>query len=643
MTHERSTEEIQDAALGESLEGKIVAERYRVMRLLGEGGMGAVYQAEHVHIRKTVALKVLHKQMCSVPEVVARFEREAVAAGRIEHQNVAVATDFGRLQDGSFFLVLEYAAGRSLRALLQAAGVLEPRRCAHISRQIADALAAAHALAIVHRDLKPDNIMLIERDGDSDFVKVLDFGIAKVSLTDMADQPALTRIGAVFGTPDYMSPEQALGQPVDARSDLYALGILMFEMLMGSTPFEHDDPAMVLAHQVTVPAPRLPDHVPSPLASLVMALLEKDVMQRPQSAVEVVQALDRFLRGEASEPDLSGGLSLHGAPIPDKLPSAYGATALDLGKRPDPESSGQVSAVSRLGRAPVGTRSQSQALRSLLSKLDPGLAAGKTRLPLWGILAAAVALGAVFLLVTTLIAVAVVSKQDAVPVASSGVIPSLSWHPTNMPDPSRSAMRSEIERIESIAVYKRTLDDWVTLARGYSSMDQHRDSALAYRSVLQLDRSRRYDPRLLADLQRAALEPSAFSLVVNLVEGRAGLGETGVDLLWDIWHDLLKHDQPAQAETAFKKLVILSRRASKPLRVAIELHATDRCNKLMEVVSRAEKMADQRSLDRLQHIQSKTECTQEGCYPCLKKSPSLTRAMQRATSHPAPSRDKGYR
>src|SRR5690606_23745277 len=164
---------------GDPLIGRILAERYRVTRLLGSGGMGAVYRAEHVHMRKAVALKVLHREMTAMPEVVARFEREAVAAARIEHPNVAAALDFGQLEDGAFYLVLEYIEGRSLSAALDAEGPFAPLRAVHITRQVAEALAAAHDAGVVHRDLKPDNIMLVERDGDPDFAKVLDFGIAK--------------------------------------------------------------------------------------------------------------------------------------------------------------------------------------------------------------------------------------------------------------------------------------------------------------------------------------------------------------------------------------------------------------------------------------------------------------------------------
>ena len=668
MTTEQSpetTDEAQEAFSSESLEGRIVAERYRVQKLLGEGGMGAVYRAEHIHMRKIVALKVLHPEMCSVTEVVARFEREAVAAGRIEHPNVATATDFGRLEDGSFFLVLEYAAGRDLRALINAVGALDLARCVHIARQVAEALGAAHALSIVHRDLKPDNVMLVERDGDPDFVKVLDFGIAKVTFGDLADQPALTRTGAVFGTPDYMSPEQALGQPVDHRSDLYALGILMFEMLTGTTPFEHDDPTMVLAHQITAPPPPLPEHVPAPLASLVMSLLAKDVQQRPQTAAEVVQVLGQIRRDAAGEAPRS--VSMHEAPrsvsmheasrsvsMHDAPASGFVATALAIpSPKEAPEEVAAVSVPQASARLALGERRASplvalgrdaqQVMDKLVPLLRKPVIIGSTNVPTWSIAAAVGGLGVLVLLLGTVVSVAAIASSDPVPVASSGVIPALSLSPAVAPGTSRPVASSEIERIEQTPVYKRNIDDWVTLARGYASLNRHRDSALAYRSVLQLERSRRNDPQLLTDLRRAAMDPDAYSLVVNLAEGRAGLGETGIDLLWDIWNDLRSTDQEAQAEAALKKLVILSRRASKPLRVAIELNATDRCEKLVEVVGRAEKVADRRALARLEHIDAKSQCTEEGCFPCLKGSQSLANAKSRAKSRAAPAMSKGYR
>ncbi|MEO6418370.1 MAG: serine/threonine-protein kinase, partial [Polyangiaceae bacterium] len=230
-----------------SLIGTTLSGRYKIEKLLGEGGMGAVYQAEHTHMRKRLAVKVLHPEMSRLPEVVARFEREAMAAAHIDHPNVATATDFGKLEDGSFFLVLEFVEGESLRDVI-AVGRLETGRALRILRQIAAALQRAHALGIVHRDLKPENVMLVNREGEPDFVKVLDFGIAKVQIGELTagnvkesgpGQPLLTQAGMVYGTPEYMAPEQALGQPVDPRADIYSLGIIGYEMLAGVRPFDH--------------------------------------------------------------------------------------------------------------------------------------------------------------------------------------------------------------------------------------------------------------------------------------------------------------------------------------------------------------------------------------------------------------------
>src|SRR5688572_171135 len=204
-----------------ALIGMTISDRYKIERLLGEGGMGAVYQAEHTLMRKRMAIKVLHPEMTRLPEVVQRFEREAMAAAHIDHPHVVTATDFGKLDDGSFFLALEFVEGRSLREVI-ADGRLELGRALHIARQMAAALSRAHGLNIVHRDLKPENVMLVERDGDPDFVKVLDFGIAKVQIGELTagdvdrsrdpGQPVLTQAGMVYGTPEYLAPEQALGQ-----------------------------------------------------------------------------------------------------------------------------------------------------------------------------------------------------------------------------------------------------------------------------------------------------------------------------------------------------------------------------------------------------------------------------------------------
>jgi len=258
--------------------GDVVAERYKIDGLLGEGGMGVVYRAEHLLLHKRYALKVLLPHWCAVPEVLARFEREAVAASRIQSPHVVAATDCGKVDDGSFFLVMEYVQGSTLRSALRQ-GPIDAERALRIVYGIALALQAAHERGVVHRDVKPENVMLVERDGDPDFVKVLDFGIAR--LEGPTASKALTQLGAVMGTPDYMAPEQALGQPADLRSDLYAAGAILFEMLTGAPPFT-GGPITVLRQHALSEVPELPPECSAGLDPRLGAIVRKLLAKRPE-------------------------------------------------------------------------------------------------------------------------------------------------------------------------------------------------------------------------------------------------------------------------------------------------------------------------------------------------------------------------
>ena len=261
------------SAPGHAWVGKRIGDRYDIDRLIGQGGMGAVYKGRHIHMRKTVAIKVLLPEMTAHPEAVARFEREAIASARIAHHNVVAATDFGQLPDGSFFLVLDFVDGRSLSDTIHEEGILNPRRAIRIAEQVAAALEAAHQQNIFHRDLKPDNIMLIQKPESSELVKVLDFGIAKMET--VGEEKNLTRAGVIFGTPQYMAPEQAAGQPVDGRSDLYALGIVLYEMLGGNAPFDSEELVAILTKQITQEPDPLPESIDPNIRKIVMKLLEK--------------------------------------------------------------------------------------------------------------------------------------------------------------------------------------------------------------------------------------------------------------------------------------------------------------------------------------------------------------------------------
>jgi serine/threonine-protein kinase len=220
---------------GTDLVGRVVAERFHVLRALGHGGMGQVYLAEQVKIGRMCALKVIKPALVSSADAVLRFNREAANASRISHPNVIQVYDFGESADGLIFCAMEFVEGVSLATLLQEEGALPPRRAAAIALQIADALGAAHDLRIVHRDLKPENVMLARSRDGADVVKVVDFGVSRI-MGDATQK--VTSTGLVIGTLDYMSPEQFTGEPVDGRSDLYSLGIVVFRMLTGQLPFQ---------------------------------------------------------------------------------------------------------------------------------------------------------------------------------------------------------------------------------------------------------------------------------------------------------------------------------------------------------------------------------------------------------------------
>ncbi|HVJ94521.1 MAG TPA: serine/threonine-protein kinase [Labilithrix sp.] len=304
--------------------GTLVADRYRIARVLGAGGMGVVYAAEHVLMRKEVALKILHAEMCVMPEVVARFEREAIAAAHIDHPNVAAATDFGRLPDGACYLVLELLRGTSLRDEI-AAGPIPLGRALRILRGIVAGVAAAHAKGIVHRDLKPENVMLVNRPDEPDFVKVLDFGIAKLDASastgpDVSGK-VLTRAGSVFGTPEYMAPEQAVGDSVDARADLYALGVIFLEMLTGKCPFAGNAISILRARILSVGPPDMSGVDDAGARALIARLLTRQPDDRMQTATELATAIDALLeqRQSGSPPPRVSGES--GPSIAPAIPS----------------------------------------------------------------------------------------------------------------------------------------------------------------------------------------------------------------------------------------------------------------------------------------------------------------------------------
>jgi serine/threonine protein kinase len=271
----------------------VIGERYRVIEPLGRGGMGAVYRVEHLMMKKELALKLLHPELGRLDEVAKRFEREAEAAARLSHPNIISVTDFGRTPDGMLFLVMELLHGPSLTQVIRPNGHgqrMDPQRALHILRQILRALEHAHASGIVHRDLKPDNIVLIDRDGDKDFVKLLDFGIAKISDNS---KETLTQAGVVFGTPEYLSPEQAMGEEADGRADLYAAGVILYEMLTGTRPYEAASRVEVISMHLTRPIPPLPADLPRNLDRVVQGAMAKKREERFADVTSFLAALSQ--------------------------------------------------------------------------------------------------------------------------------------------------------------------------------------------------------------------------------------------------------------------------------------------------------------------------------------------------------------
>jgi serine/threonine protein kinase len=272
----------RDSALpvGEVIPGT----RYRVRQKLGEGGMGAVYLAEHVDIERRVALKLVHAELLRNPLVLGQFRQEARAASRIGNPYICDVTDWGELPDGRVFFVMEYLDGRSLGRVLEQARRLPPARAIPILRQVAKALGSAHEKGIVHLDVKPDNVLLVNKDGRADAVKVVDFGVAGI----LGQQSGTAR---VMGTPEYMAPERATGKTYDHRSDVYSLGVMAYEMLVGELPFQGATPIETLSLQATeVPDrinERLRQPIPEALEGVVMGMIEKAPSRRPQNMAEV--------------------------------------------------------------------------------------------------------------------------------------------------------------------------------------------------------------------------------------------------------------------------------------------------------------------------------------------------------------------
>ncbi len=312
-----------------SLIGTVIDGKYTVTDVLGEGGMGAVYLARHETMNREVAIKVLRREFSQNAEAIQRFLREARASSMLSHPNTITVYDCGQTETGQLYMVMQRLTGRSLAEIIDTEGAMPPERAVHILSQVCDSLTEAHSVGIIHRDLKPDNILIESKYGNPDWVTVLDFGIAKLLEGGGGAGRAVTQAGLICGTPDYISPEQVTGDPVDARSDIYALGVLLYELLTGQRPFVSESLVALMAMHVNDPPPpldpKLEAKLPAKLVSLTFELMAKDPNDRPASCQLVRQRLQAAL-APAEEPAPAHGV----AGSAGRASGSAGAT-MDLG------------------------------------------------------------------------------------------------------------------------------------------------------------------------------------------------------------------------------------------------------------------------------------------------------------------------
>jgi serine/threonine-protein kinase len=587
-----------------ALVGRTISDRYRIVKLVAMGGMGAIYKGEHLLMRKQVAIKVLHPDIEDFPELVARFEREAIAGAHVNHPNVAAASDFGKFDGESYFLVLEYIEGVTLSDVLASEGTLEALRAVTLTKQLAAALGAAHARGIVHRDVKPRNIMVCEpsiletsaRSGDDEVVKLIDFGLAKVPVEKLsavardpvADGRELTNAGVVMGTVSYMAPETALGMSaVGPRSDLYSLGIIFYEMLTGKHPFDETDPRKIFAAHCAVPPPPLATRnpsikVPEDLERIVMRLLEKDPDKRYASADELIDALESFKTRVLAAGTLS--LPRPALPKPRDRDSGPGSSA------------GAVYVPSRTSHT-VSSRGSARW----------GIVAGALAL-----LLVAVGLG-VFALKSTAPSSSPTSPADATPamlaVSATGTAVTIVAPPTTATASATSTPRDDAEK-QLKATSAKTPED---AAKTLSGLLAEHPEAFVERPVQEA-----------AAAVVSRLGDADASLVDPLFEKLAGgLGESGLDILYFVAISSDTSAAATRARVQLDKREVVAR-GSLPMRVAYDLQRWA-CGRRTLLFSRAAKEGDRRALEVMKGMRP------PGCEPgvgcCLPNDAGLSDAI----------------
>jgi serine/threonine protein kinase len=625
--------------------GTVLAERYRIDSLIGEGGMGKVYQAEHILMRKRLAVKVLHRELSSVPELVARFEREAMAAAHIEHENVAAATDFGKLADGSVFLVLEYIEGRCLRDELEK-GPMPPARALHIGRQIAAALGSAHALGIVHRDLKPENVMLVEKAGDPDFVKVLDFGVAKVPIAETPGVKSITKSGMVFGTPEYMAPEQALGQQLDGRADLYALGVMLFEMISGARPFAGDSKVSLIGQQLAKPAPKMSERVPGlsvppEVEHIVHRLLEREAGKRMRSANDVATGIGAIIgppaRPRFATPVVLSPLDTEGAVsdpdielVPDEEPKdplviAGQASGDRLKARLSKAHKNAIIAIDR--SRPDWPRK----LRKLLQRVPANAI-------LAGLIASAALLSIGFLLLVVSLFSGSDEAKTAVAPSDSAAAPEPS---ASVAAPAESAAKpappaasvsknpdpAELERareaglveLQALAArFPESASVLLELARLHVDQKDYVAGVAAAKRALALEPARKTDRRVASVLFLSSQVKTSADDAFALLEGP--MDERGAVIAHDLAVYAPKNSPAQKRAEAFLGSSRFEAVAPESVKLAAKLRAAKSCGDVKELMPRVQAIGDKHSLPYLQFFAKNPDV-----YACITKDDLLAK------------------
>ena len=634
--------------------GTTISGRYQVEKQLGEGGMGAVYLVQHTAMRKRFALKVLNSKTAQLPEMVARFEREAMAAAHVEHPNITVAVDFGKTDDGALYLVLEYLEGQRLRDAI--AGPLELRRALHIARQIASALERSHELGVIHRDLKPENIMLVSRQGDRDFVKVLDFGLAKVAMLEpgtKAPAQALTKHGTIFGTPKYMAPEQCVGGAVDGRADLYALGLILFEMLTGVQAFAGQDALRTITLQLTAPTPSMKVvapavTVPASLEAVVQRLTEKQPESRYKNATEVLSALAQVAEKEGllAQVVTTTPLGLQALAVTSSSSGSKTIESVDVLSE-EPLSAVEVSTpeAKHIDSARATKETPGNSPPPLLHTHAPSEAAPKRPVP-------EVAKPQLLLLRNRL----PVFLQNVPPlllvaapvvVVVVGVVLLLALHSgDSIEQGTRSGRSSHLATATQVQIQQASssgIPALATLAEQYPQDAQVR--LIAAQQLLAQDngldalrwmgKALAIDPNCVpaAEARQATMlalskDSGSTETVIALLETR--LGSIGFDILYAL------ASQPGQSR---QKVALLNQSMAKPevrrnasaaALITQDLRTAEQCDAKHGLLKKAAELGDRRTLEQLRRLTLTRNCGPLGlvdCWPCLRQDGALPKAI----------------